>query len=310
MDRIKQIWIESSRSSSPLDDSHMFRENTDMMMRYHHRPPPLRTCSTYDDDETFHKVGLNLLSRYETTAATHSSTKDILLTTLQSPKQRASFLEGLSLRLDRCMTQNNNNNNNIVMINPQLIMALETTFGKDLRDLVIVEMSASSNHHNHHPAAMQANFPFYSTNNPVAPRHHPTRSSTHLTQPTDHSQNNNNNHPFNDDNITITMSSSSMSSGSHNSRCNTSSMIQQQVHVPKKKAPRRFFPDTSDILLFRGSHNKRRVQNIDWKLIDCVKQVESLQLDNSSTTPPPSQHNHTLKMTSYEPPLPFHHPGM
>ena len=271
MDRIKQIWIEASRSSS-FDSSAMHNRD------HPHRPPPLRTSSTYDDDEVFNKTGLSLLSRYETLGL---SAQEVLLATLISPKQRASFLEGLSVRLDQSIVHNNF----------QLLQALEKTFGKDLQDLVVAESKANEGH-------------FYSTN-PMAPRHTTASraagmastqtddedddaASEAVPQPTREDQN-------------IPMSNSSMSSGSTSDRPHHSST--QAQGTKKKSTPRRFFPDTDMGSFFRS---KRRVQNIDWKMAEAVKQVEHLQLDGMTTSPGAIQGNNKNSGGgggSYEPPI-------
>ena len=270
MDRIKQIWIEASRSSS--FDSPAMHHNQD----HPPRPPPLCTSSTYDDDEVFNKTGLSLLSRYETLGL---SAQEVLLATLISPKQRASFLEGLSVRLDQSIVNNNF----------QLLQALEKTFGKDLQELVVAESKANEGH-------------FYSTN-PMAPRHTTASraagmatqnddededaASEAVPQPTPEDQN-------------IPMSNSSMSSGSISDRPHHSST--QAQGTKKKSTPRRFFPDTDMGSFFRS---KRRVQNIDWKMAEAVKQVEHLQLDGMTTTSPSAiqGNKNSGGGGSYEPPI-------
>lgn len=62
------------------------------------RPPPLRTAGTYDDDEFFNSVALNLLSRYE---ALNLSIAEAICCTLVSPGSRLSFWEALSSRMAR-----------------------------------------------------------------------------------------------------------------------------------------------------------------------------------------------------------------
>jgi hypothetical protein len=62
----------------------------------------------------------------------------------------------------------------------------------------------------------------------------------------------------------------------------------------KKRKARRFFPDTGDAasVFFRS----RRVQNIDWKLVEMAQQVQSLQLDGNPATASSMTH------CKYEPP--------
>lgn len=118
MDRIRQIWIESARSSS-FDGPH-----------YHCnvRPPPLRTSSTYDDDDAFNNVALNLLSRYETLGLKATET---IMATLIGVKQRASFYDGLCVRLDRCSHLSPNT--------ASLVTSLERILGKELKEMVVAE---------------------------------------------------------------------------------------------------------------------------------------------------------------------------
>lgn len=64
----------------------------------HARPPPLRTAGTYDDDEFFNNVALNLLARYE---ALNLSITEAICCTLVSVGSRLSFWEALSSRIAR-----------------------------------------------------------------------------------------------------------------------------------------------------------------------------------------------------------------
>jgi hypothetical protein len=86
MDRLR-IWIESRHSGS--------EEGPYINIC---RPPPLRTSNTYDDDDTFSNVSLNLLSRHEGLGLSAAET---ILATLISPKQRTSYYDGLCVRMDR-----------------------------------------------------------------------------------------------------------------------------------------------------------------------------------------------------------------
>lgn len=62
------------------------------------RPPPLRTTGTYDDDEFFNSVALNMLARYE---ALNLSIPEAISCTLVSVGSRLSFWEALSSRIAR-----------------------------------------------------------------------------------------------------------------------------------------------------------------------------------------------------------------
>ena len=237
------------------------------------RPPPLRTSSTYDDDDTFHSVGLNLLSLYE---GLGMSAEQVILATLINPKQRVSFLEALCVRLDRSSISNQ-----------QLLQALDQTFGKALQDLVQAESKET--------AENGGVYCFYG-NNPVAPRHTSTnvpRRLSHPSQQQHHLGGGRNAFPEQPEISMSSSGSSVMSLGgkSHHSHHSSGS---NTGNKSKKTTPRRFFPD--DCYSFFRS--KRRVQNIDWSLAEAVKQVEHLQLDGMVTSPPAT----TSSKNTYEPP--------
>lgn len=61
------------------------------------RPPPLKTASTYDDDDNFARTANHLLEKYHAGI----SPKDAIQIVLASPKQRTSFFEGINLRKDK-----------------------------------------------------------------------------------------------------------------------------------------------------------------------------------------------------------------
>jgi hypothetical protein len=115
MERLR-LWIESSLS----------KEEHQNRVYANSRPPPLRTSSTYDDDEAFNNVALNLLSRYE---ALKLSVEEALSSTLVSPKQRASFLDGLCARRYRSSHHMSPNT-------ASLVSGVERVFGKALKDMV------------------------------------------------------------------------------------------------------------------------------------------------------------------------------
>jgi hypothetical protein len=113
MDRLR-IWIESRHSGS---------EDGPYINVY--RPPPLRTSNTYDDDDTFSNVSLNLLSRYESLGL---SATEAIVSTLISPKQRASFYDGLFVRLDRL--------SHLAPTMASIVHSINKVFGDQLRLLV------------------------------------------------------------------------------------------------------------------------------------------------------------------------------
>ena len=113
MERVK-TW---NNSSSSL-------EGTVVGVSYY-RPPPLRTVGTYDDDEFFNNVALNMLSRYE---ALNLSASEAIWSTLVSPRNRASFLEGLYTRSARTSS-----------MSPSVRSLIQNTtdaFGRELRKIV------------------------------------------------------------------------------------------------------------------------------------------------------------------------------
>jgi hypothetical protein len=89
----------------------------------------------------------------------------------------------------------------------------------------------------------------------------------------------------------------SSDSGGETGGQDTKSNIHLGVANNKQKKARRFFPDTGDAssVFFRS----RRVQNIDWKLVEMAQQVQSLQLDGSPAT------GSSMVHCKYEPPS-FH----
>lgn len=135
MDRIRQIWIDSARSES-FDSRPQFHG--------HGRPPPLRTSTTYDDDDAFNNVALNLLSRNEILGLTPT---EAILATLISSEQRASFFDGLAFRQDRSSHLSPNT--------ASLVDSIERVFGKELKEIVMTECKGQ---------------PCYNIK-PVAPRH-------------------------------------------------------------------------------------------------------------------------------------------
>lgn len=94
MDRLRRVWNET------------------------HRPPPLRTTSTYDDDEAFNNTAKQLFG-------VSRSPKEAIFAVLVTPQQRSSFLEGLCHRKER--TPNS------------LILSIDERFGSILKDIISSE---------------------------------------------------------------------------------------------------------------------------------------------------------------------------
>lgn len=164
------------------------------------RPPPLRTTNTYDDDEPFNSVALNLLSRQRALGCYHPSSADIIRSVLLKPQDRTSFLEALQNRKCRMATMSPTLSS--------LIDDVDRTFGKDLKAIVDSEKVSLKRQD-----CQTSSCP--STNNPYEP--------------------------------------------------------------PKKQKSRRFFSDADVSGFFRS----RRIQNLDWSLVEAVAQVQSLRLDGT-----------------------------
>jgi hypothetical protein len=93
------------------------------------RPPPLRTTSnTYDDEEAFTNVAINLLSRYE---ALGLSANEAIMATIVDPRERISFHEALCIR--KCRS---------VHVSPSsavLVGHVDKAFGGELMKIIKLE---------------------------------------------------------------------------------------------------------------------------------------------------------------------------
>ena len=89
------------------------------------RPPPLRTSETYDDEDAFKNVSLNLLSRYE---ALELSASETIKATISSPQERLSFHEALCIRKSRAM--------HVSPSNASLVERVDKIFGSDLLKMI------------------------------------------------------------------------------------------------------------------------------------------------------------------------------
>jgi hypothetical protein len=85
------------------------------------RPPPLRTANTYDDEDAFNNVSLNLLSRYE---ALDLSASETIEATIISQRERISFHEALCIR--RCRSVH------VSPSNASLVERVNKAFGSEL----------------------------------------------------------------------------------------------------------------------------------------------------------------------------------
>lgn len=90
-----------------------------------YRPPPLRTIGTYDDDEFFNNVALNMISRYE---ALNLTVQEAIYSTLICPRSRASFYEGLCSRISRTSSMSPSVRS--------LVQSMKSIFDKELKKIV------------------------------------------------------------------------------------------------------------------------------------------------------------------------------
>lgn len=129
MDRLRQ-WLESRNTNS--DDGPYISI----------RPPPLRTSNTYDDDEAFNTASLHLLSRYE---ALSLSSSEAIISILVTTKQRASYYDGLCVRLDRL--------SHLPLSVAKLVRSVDKAFGNELRCIVGQESNGKGMNPYHKPNA-------------------------------------------------------------------------------------------------------------------------------------------------------------
>jgi len=131
MERFLKLWVESSKEPQPFEEVESAKNVTYPSPMFHSflsRPPPLRTSSTYDDDDAFNVVALNLLSRHDTLGL---SATEAILATLIDANQRASFNHGLCNRLDRSA--------HLSPSTASLVHHLNKALGKELKELIVAE---------------------------------------------------------------------------------------------------------------------------------------------------------------------------
>lgn len=115
MDRLR-VWIESDRhgmTKGAGGDASLLR------------PPPLRTSDTYDDEDAFKNVSLNLLSRYE---ALELSPSEAIKATIITPQERLSFHEALCIRRSRAL--------HVSPSNASLVERVDKIFGSELLKMI------------------------------------------------------------------------------------------------------------------------------------------------------------------------------
>lgn len=208
-------------------------------MSLSYRPPPLRTARTYDDDDAFGAVALNLLSRR---GAMDLSASEAIRSTLARRQERASFLEGLQHR-----------RLHFARLSPgtaNLVQEVDRVFGAELRRIVEAETAS-------------------------------VKRQELLLQ----------------DSSNAMVMGGAVGSGSRNHHAGSGVYHHQHNHQhgqhqhhqkqPNKKS-RRFFPDHGEASAASAGSSffrSRKVQNIDFKLVEAISQVQSLRLDGM---PPPA----------------------
>lgn len=90
------------------------------------RPPPLRTSNTYDDEDIFNNVSLNLLSRYD---ALGLSAAETIQATIISQQERISFHEALCIRRSRSV-------HHVSPSTALLVERVDKTFGCELMRMI------------------------------------------------------------------------------------------------------------------------------------------------------------------------------
>jgi hypothetical protein len=128
MEHLFKIWIESSKEPHSYEEPQAATHRSPSYHGYFARPPPLRTSSTYDDDDAFKNVAMNLLSRHEKLGL---SANEAILATLIDSTQRSSFYQGLCFRLDRSC--------HLSPCTASLVLHLNETLGKKLKEMVVAE---------------------------------------------------------------------------------------------------------------------------------------------------------------------------
>jgi hypothetical protein len=160
MDHLK-VWVESHSRSR--DEGAALTSST---TSNGFRPPSLRTSSTYDNDETFNKVALNLLSWHE---GLNLSVQETIMAILLSPRERSSFFEGMHIRLSRSA--------HFSPSTASLVQTIESKFGTELKQIVEEESGEKNLHPFYNRQESSDSLP------PTTPRHIRSNSSVDSSEP-------------------------------------------------------------------------------------------------------------------------------
>jgi len=257
------------------------------------RPPPLRTARTYDDDDAFNAVAANLLSRHrihdnDNSAATIEA---IIRLALPRRQERASFLEGIQHRRLSARFAH------LPATTKSLVADVDKAFGVQLRKIVDAETASVKRQQQHQQPGGNAIMMMGSSSG--SRNHHHNNHQQHHSGAHQGSSGGQQHHHHHH----------------HSHHNNTSS------HKQQSKKSRRFFPDhhshgdsstvgsTSSSSSVSSSSSfflrSRKVQNIDFKLVEAISQVQSLRLDGAVTPTTTAQHHQQSQRPSpheYEPP--------
>eukprot|EP00523_Entomoneis_sp_CCMP467_P001149 CAMPEP_0168748920 /NCGR_PEP_ID=MMETSP0724-20121128/16431_1 /TAXON_ID=265536 /ORGANISM="Amphiprora sp., Strain CCMP467" /LENGTH=275 /DNA_ID=CAMNT_0008796777 /DNA_START=48 /DNA_END=875 /DNA_ORIENTATION=- len=227
----------------------------------------LRTSNSYDCDERFSIVALNMLSRLEYFGM---KPEDAIRETLVTSRDRSAFYEALSLR----KMFGHQPEHHLSPSTLNLVQTLDCSFGRDLARMVEREnptpCGSTENDCNQANAMNTATTPHRG-------QWHQQQQQNPMFQP----------HP-------CVKQQMKNVRGSH-SRCKGSSSS-------KGRAPRAFFfPDNG---FFGVTSSKVTTRNIDWKLAEAIEQVSSLRLDGMATSPTAteSMFGSSASCDIYEPP--------
>lgn len=223
----------------------------------------LRTSNSYDCEERFSIVALNMLSRYEYFGM---KPEDAIRETLVTPKDRSCFLEALNVR----KMYSHQHEHHLSPSTVNLVKTVECNFGKDLTRMVEKESSPCGNMGNTSHIAMGA--AGYESNNTPITREQ--QNAVFQAQPC--------------------LMIQRKCSQTHQGRG-------KRISTSKGQVPRAFFfPDTTS--LFSVTSSKVTARNIDWKLAEAIEQVSSLRLDGMPMSPTTTCSTVSSGM-SYEPPV-------
>ena len=122
--------VDSTNRSSCMSDKSGTESCPPVIGGTYRPPPPLRTTNTYDDDDAFHSVALNLLARHQMTVGSCVSPESTIKEVLLKSQDRRSFWEALQHRKTRSVSPT-------AISKPcSLLDDIERIFASDLKRLV------------------------------------------------------------------------------------------------------------------------------------------------------------------------------